>query len=307
MKNTDKNCVLVVDDEAANIIALTNILSSDYTVYVAKNGTNAVKVAKDKLPDVILLDVLMPEMSGYEVISVLKKTEETCGIPVIFVTGLGTEEYEEKGLGLGASDYISKPFSSAIVKLRVLNQIKIVNYIRTINNISTTDQLTGVPNRRGFDKLLNREWGRAARERMPLSILFIDVDKFKIYNDTYGHKQGDLALQSVAGTIESSLKRSSDCTARWGGEEFAVLLSNTGLSGALKIAEKIRANIEQSTISLVSGDVTKVTASIGVNTLTPAKNCSLNDFIVQADKALYTAKETGRNRVCHNNQNEVSA
>jgi diguanylate cyclase (GGDEF)-like protein len=240
----------------------------------------------------------MQEMSGFEVISVLKKTEETLGIPVIFVTGLGDEEYEEKGLGLGAADYISKPFSSAIVKLRVLNQIKIVNQIRTINSISITDQLTGIPNRRGFDRQINREWGRTIREGLPISILLIDVDKFKIYNDTYGHQQGDVALQTVAATIKSSLMRPADTAARWGGEEFAALLPNTDLAGALEVAGNIRENIERTAVPLVCGEATRVTASIGVNSLVPTLDSSLEDFIGQADKALYTAKETGRNRVC---------
>ena len=293
------NKVLVVDDETANIIALTNILSPEYTVYAAKSGPSAVKVAIEQAPDVILLDVLMPEMSGYETISILKGLDETRDIPIIFVTGLGQEEYEERGLELGASDYISKPFSSAIVKLRVRSQIKIVNQIKTINSISITDDLTGISNRRGFDVHLYREWYRAMREAMPLTILLIDADRFKTYNDTYGHQQGDVALQRIAGTIESSLKRSTDIAARWGGEEFIALLPNTDYEEAMRVAGSIRANTELTAIPLMSGESTSVTVSIGVNTIVPTQTSSVEGFIEDADKALYQAKDAGRNRVSH--------
>ena len=295
--NKDKNSILIVDDEKSNIMALSMILSPDYVIYAAKNGRDAIEIAQEYLPDVILLDILMPEMDGYDVISRLKGMEETESIPVIFVTGLTTAGSEVKGLDLGAADYIIKPFSPAIVKLRVRNQIKIVNQIRIINHLSTTDQLTGIPNRRSFNTQMNREWSRNMRENSQLSFLMIDVDKFKVFNDTFGHQAGDELLQLVAKTLAESLRRAADFAARWGGEEFAVLLPGTDTDGAVEIAERIRSNIENTKITLSYGKITSVTVSIGLSTLIPSQETSPDDIIFQADKALYDAKESGRNRV----------
>lgn len=296
--NKEKNSVLIVDDEKTNIITLTDILSSEYTVYAAKNGEDAIKAAKQYLPDVILLDIIMPEMDGYEVLALLKQDDDTKNIPVFFVTGLGSTENEEKGLIAGAADYITKPFSPAIVKLRIKNHIQILEQIGMIKHLSITDQLTGIFNRRNFDYQLRFEWDRAKNNNTPLSILMIDIDNFKTYNDAFGHLQGDAALQTVASTIEKSLTRSSDFLARWGGEEFVVLLPNTDLQGALKVAENIRKNVENVQIPCTITEANKVTVSIGVNTITPAQNHSVSKFISHADDALYAAKKAGKNRVC---------
>lgn len=294
----NKNSVLIVDDERANIVALTHILSPEYTIYAAKNGQDAIEIANHFLPDVILLDILMPELDGYEVISLLKSSERTQELPVIFITGLGNVEAEEKGLALGASDYISKPFSSAIVKLRVQNQVQIMKHIKMIRSLSLTDLLTGLPNRRSFDDRLHLEWEHARRDKTPLSLFFIDIDMFKIYNDTYGHLQGDVALKAVANVIMQTLNRSIDFVARWGGEEFVVLLPKTDLSGALKTAENIRRNVENTRILCADDKVTQLTISLGLNTITPVQGCSIRDFVNSADQALYAAKKTGRNKVC---------
>ena len=295
----EKNTVLIVDDEPPNIVALMHILSPVYTVYAANNGQKAIETAEKYLPDVILLDIIMPEMDGYDVLQELKKSEKTCDIPVIFITGLNKEDDEEKGLTLGAADYISKPFNSAIVKLRVKNQIKMLNQLRIIEQISMIDQLTSIPNRRGFDSRMDMEWIRAIRENSLISILIMDVDKFKVYNDTYGHQQGDKVLKAVASSVLQALQRPGDFGARWGGEEFVVLLPNTDLNGALHIAEKIRVNISNLVIHCADGTDTKVTISIGVKTQAPRQDSSRENFINEADKALYKAKETGRNRVCY--------
>jgi diguanylate cyclase (GGDEF)-like protein len=160
------------------------------------------------------------------------------------------------------------------------------------------DQPTSMPNSRGFDSRMDMEWIRAIRENTLISILIMDVDKFKVYNDTYGHQQGDLVLQTVAKTLTYSLGRPGDFAARWGGEEFVVLLPNTDLNGAIHIAEKIRIKISNSVIPCQDGANTKVTISIGVKTQAPGKDSSRENFILEADKALYTAKNSGRNRVC---------
>jgi diguanylate cyclase (GGDEF)-like protein len=298
MYESAKNSVLIVDDENSNIMALTHILSPVYTVYAAKNGRKAIEAAEKYLPDVVLLDIIMPEMDGYAVMSSLKNSEKTRDIPVIFITGLGNADDEEKGLNMGAADYISKPFSPAIIKLRVKNQIKMLNQLRIIEQISMLDQLTSIPNRRGFDSRMDMEWVRAIRENTLISVLIIDVDKFKVYNDTYGHQQGDAVLKAVAITVAQSLNRPGDFAARWGGEEFVVLLPNTDPDGALHIAETIRLNVSNVTIPCTDGTDTKVTVSIGVKTQSPGQNSSRDSFISEADKALYKAKELGRNRVC---------
>jgi diguanylate cyclase (GGDEF)-like protein len=174
-----------------------------------------------------------------------------------------------------------------------------VNQLRTIARLSMIDQLTDIPNRRSFDNRLRAEWSRAIREKVPISILMMDVDKFKHYNDVYGHQQGDMALQAAAKIFTQSLKRSSDFAARWGGEEFAVLLPNTDAAGAGDIAEQIRINMEKAVILCTDGSSTKLTVSIGVNTQEPVQNNSADLFISRADGALYLAKEGGRNMVCH--------
>jgi diguanylate cyclase (GGDEF)-like protein len=296
MEGEQKNSILIVDDEQSNLKVLTHILSSEYLLYTAKNGVNALEKANELLPDLILLDIVMPEMDGFEVLAKLKENDKTKQIPVIIITGLSSSEDEEKGLALRASDYISKPFSASIVKLRVHNQIQIVNQLRTIERLSLIDQLTGLPNRRSFDSRIHTGWKLAIREPSPISILMIDVDKFKTYNDTYGHQQGDEVLKAVARVFSSVLHRQTDFTARWGGEEFAVLLSSTDEKSALYIAEQLRSEVENTDIPCADGSITKVTISIGVKTEIKKKKSSLARFIEAADMALYKAKENGRNR-----------
>jgi diguanylate cyclase (GGDEF)-like protein len=304
MESTEKSSVLIVDDEATNIITLTHILGSEYTIYAAKNGHDAIEIAGKHIPDVILLDILMPVMDGYEVFSILKKSKKTQEIPIIFVTGLVSVENEEAGLKLGAADYITKPFHSAIVKLRVRNQIQIVKQISVIRQSCMTDQLTNLPNRRSYDSRFFLEWEHAKRNQTPLSILLADIDDFKQYNDTHGHVQGDLAMQAVANILTKSLSRSIDFVARWGGEEFAILLPGTESRGALYVAERIRRNIENTPIAKSNGETTSLTISIGAHSRTPLEECSAQDFFAEADQALYTAKNTGKNKVCKFKKNK---
>ncbi|MCL1862621.1 MAG: diguanylate cyclase [Defluviitaleaceae bacterium] len=288
---SEKNSVLIVDDEAMNITALSHILKNDYTIYVEKDGIGCIEAAKELKPDLILLDVLMPAMSGFEVINELKKDETTHDIPVIFVTGLNNAQDEEMGFLRGAADYINKPFSSAVVKLRVHNHMKIINQMRLIHQISITDALTGIGNRRFFYSQMEHEWQRSLRQQTPLGFMMLDIDNFKEYNDKNGHLQGDAVLKNVAEIIKSSLTRAIDIVARWGGEEFVVILPDTPLEGTKAVAERIRESVEKSGL----------TVSIGVNCTIPMKeNCTQENFVSDTDKALYQAKSEGRNRVvCH--------
>jgi len=297
MEKTKKNSLLIIDDEKANILELKYILGEEYNIQVAKDGQDAIEIANEYLPDIILLDIIMPGMNGYEVITALKRSERTKSIPVIFVTGLDDAVDEEKGLVLGAADYISKPYRAAIVKLRVRNQIQILNYIHVIERLSAIDQLTDIPNRRSFDERLNIEWNRAIRDKTSICLLFLDIDNFKCYNDTYGHQIGDTALQKVAQVLMQDFKRSVDFVARIGGEEFVVILSNTETEKSLAVAERLRKDVEAVKIPLADGRSSSITISIGVNTLTPTPEDSVDSFIRRADEALYSAKREGRNRV----------
>jgi len=297
MKKAKKHSVLLIDDSDVNTTMLSNILSPDYKILVAKCGHEGIELAKTKTPDIIILDVVMPDISGYDVIVMLKKAVSTRNIPVIFITSLANLEDETKGLSLGGSDYITKPFCKEIVKLRVQNQSRILNYIDTIERLSRIDQLTGLPNRRSVHERSLSEWKLAIREGTTLSVLIIDIDHFKKCNDTYGHLMGDVVLQKTAKAISHALNRPSDFAARWGGEEFIVLLPKTESEGAAIIAESIRKSVEDVEIPFADGRSTRVTISIGVNTHSPTKKCSIDDLLNYADDALYIAKKRGRNNV----------
>ena len=299
MSDGNEFCILAVDDDRFNLRVLTDILKTNYTVISAGCGEDALKIAHDNQPDLILLDIVMPGMDGFEVLKELKGGDATRNIPVICITGLKNVQDEERGFFLGAVDYITKPFQNSIVKARVATHLQIVRHIRTIERLGMIDVLTDLPNRRSFEKQIGAEWGRAAREKTWLSLLMIDVDKFKVYNDTYGHPQGDLLLQSVARVFASTLRRSTDHAARIGGEEFAVILPDTDLQGASKIAEDIRCNVERHEVPCRDDNsITSVTVSIGVTSIVPTLEGSISDFFTTSDKALYTAKNEGRNRIC---------
>jgi diguanylate cyclase (GGDEF)-like protein len=237
----------------------------------------------------------MPEMTGFEVLAKLQSSALTKDIPVIFITGLDAAEDEEHGLQLGAVDYIAKPFRAAVIKARINTHLRIVEHMRLIERMSMIDPLTGIANRRAFEERLLAEWAHAAREAMPLSLLILDLDHFKAYNDTYGHVQGDMALKTVAGAIVSTLKRATDFAARWGGEEFGVILPLTSSGGAVMLAEELRANVERSRIHNQNG---VLTISVGVASASPLDTPSHEELVARADHALYNAKDSGRNRVC---------
>jgi diguanylate cyclase (GGDEF)-like protein len=302
-----KERILIIEDNELNLKVLTDILRKDYTLYAAKEGEDGIKKAKKYIPDLILLDIVLPQMDGYEVIEQLKNIPETRDIPIIFITSCDNLEDEKKGLALGAVDYITKPIDKVIVRLRVGIHIKILRQLRTIEQLSTTDQLTGMANRRGFDIRLNIEWDRAKRYKKPMGLLMIDIDHFKRYNDTYGHLQGDEALKAIAKAIENTFKRAIDHTARWGGEEFIVLLPETDEGNVAFLAELLRLNIEQTVIEGLDDLKSKVTVSIGAYIYCPTHKCSIIEFIARADEALYKAKQGGRNRVVIYESNEPSA
>jgi diguanylate cyclase (GGDEF)-like protein len=290
--------ILIIDDEKSNLMVLNGILAPDYTVFSAKSGQEGLKRALTDQPDLILLDIVMPGMNGFEVLRTLKESEETRHIPVIIITGLDNEDDEERGFSLGAVDYIGKPFKNAIVRARVRTHIRIINQIRTIERMGLVDGLTDIPNRRCFDDRLALEWRRALREGRPLTFLMMDLDEFKAYNDTYGHPQGDLLLRTIAKILSAAAKRPADLAARLGGEEFGVLLPETGAKAAREVAERIRAAVEAARVPATGGNLTQITVSVGVVSLVPSDKTSPEAFVAAADKNLYAAKESGRNRIC---------
>lgn len=298
---TGKATVLVVDDTPDNLALLSGLLKDDYQVKVANNGETALKIATaDPPPDLILLDVMMPGMDGLEVCRQLKKNPHTGKIPVIFVTAKNEECDEETGLNLGAVDYISKPFSVPITLARIRTHIQLKQQADLLESIALADALTHIPNRRRFDEAMSAEWKRAAREKTQLSLLMIDIDHFKEYNDHYGHGAGDACLQSVAAKLLAGVSRPADLVARYGGEEFVVILPESDGQAAAHIATHLCKSIHDLKLPHAhSGVQPFVTVSIGSATVMPCGEISSSAaLIAEADKMLYQAKNTGRNRVC---------
>ena len=312
--NKKKSRILIVDDEKTNLKVLANLLHGSYTLILARNGEQALKFARQSpQPDLILLDVVMPGMGGYEVIRTLKEDPRTKDIPVIFVTALNSMEDEEQGLKLGAVDYITKPFSPPIVKIRIHNHIRFVHHHRLLDRLAYLDALTEIANRRRLDEVLARELSRASRNGTPLSVAMVDVDFFKRYNDHYGHAMGDRVLYQIAKALESAVVRPGDLVARYGGEEFVLVLPETDAHAAANVAEKARNAVTSERIPHLHSDVSDyISISVGVTTVqftpvpkkslryhTGTTHCehTLESLIIKADQNLYKAKMNGRNQV----------
>ena len=303
-----KQTILIVDDERANLIVLNDLLKAEYHVLPAKSGTQALERIKTESPDLILLDVNMPEMDGYEVCRRLKSQEWTRNIPIVFVTTLDSLENEEKGLLLGALDYISKPFHPPIVKARVKNILTFVLHKKLLEEMANLDGLTKIPNRRSFEETLNVEWNRCMRTCDPFSLAMLDVDFFKLFNDTYGHSAGDDALRAVGAILFENAKRSCDTVARYGGEEFVLLLPGTEAEGALTLTDKIRLSIKKLRIPHSHPSVCKyMTVSAGGATQMPKAGRSPIDLLKCADNMLYKAKKQGRNIVVWHSSTDEAA
>ncbi|SMP52866.1 response regulator receiver modulated diguanylate cyclase [Desulfonatronum zhilinae] len=295
----EKPAVLIVDDQKTVIHALAQLLKEDYHVLVAASGAKALELAsRETSPDLILLDVMMPDMDGYEVCRRLKNDPKTKGIPVIFVTAMGSGENEAKGLNLGAVDYIPKPFNNAVVKARVRTHVQLKVRTDMLEKLALMDGLTGIANRRSFDLALEQEWKRAARSGRDVSVIMLDIDHFKPYNDNYGHGAGDDCLQRVAKTLRSAARRPSDMIARYGGEEFVALLPETDFQGAAGMAETLRLAVANLTLPHAYSPIADhVTVSVGHATRQAVPDQSPQDVLKAADQALYKAKEAGRNRI----------
>ncbi|MBW2738399.1 MAG: diguanylate cyclase [Deltaproteobacteria bacterium] len=290
--------IMIVDDERHNIKVLTDFLRADYKIMAAKTGEQALKAAQcPNPPDLILLDIIMPGINGYEVCKRLKADSRTMHIPVIFVTAMDASDDEAKGFELGAVDYITKPFKPVIVKARIRTHIQLKRKTDLLDRMALLDGLTEIPNRRCFDDTLEKEIRRAARNGSFLSLVLMDIDFFKNYNDQYGHVAGDACLRRVAKAVEGVLKRASDCAARYGGEEFAMILPGTDMESAMHIAEEVRRAVAALNIQHADSDVAEhVSLSLGVATVSADQKMSSLELIEAADASLYQAKGNGRNR-----------
>lgn len=294
---THKNTILIIDDEPFYINLLAESLSPDNNIMIALNAQDALLRLEVKIPDLILLDILMPGMSGYELCKLIKENKKFKQIPIIFISTKEEMADELKGLELGAIDFLSKPFLLPLVKLRVTNILKFQQQTKLLEQLAHKDALTGIANRRSFDEHLQREWLISCRHQTKLSLLMIDVDYFKAYNDFYGHDEGDQCLQKIALALTEIL-RASDEVCRYGGEEFVLVLPDTPSEIAQKIAEKLCIGIAGLEIAHARSSISDhVTISIGVATLI-ADDRSATTLVKLADVNLYKAKHAGRNQVC---------
>jgi diguanylate cyclase (GGDEF)-like protein len=299
MSDERRPTVLVVDDVPTNIHMLGSVLRDMAEILVATSGRQALEIARaGQRPDLILLDVMMPELNGYEVCRRLRDDPWTRDIPVIFVTARSEEEDETRGLELGAVDYVTKPFSASIVRARVRTHLELKRHRDLLERLSFQDGLTGLANRRRFDDYFVMAWRHATREQAWLSLLMVDIDFFKGFNDRYGHLAGDQCLRLVARTLQASAKRPLDVVARYGGEEFALILPGTNLEGASAMARgllnavaSLRVEHERSPVA------SHVTVSVGVAAAVPSDKAPFYRLIEEADEALYEAKEQGRNQL----------
>lgn len=293
-----KLMILLVDDAPTNIQMLNETLKDGYHLFFATNGRDALRIASESVPDLILLDVIMPDMDGYEVCRTLKTDPILRNVPIIFITAMNQQEDEAIGLELGAVDYITKPFNPTIVRLRIRNQIELKRQRDLLARLSHLDGLTGIPNRRALDEALEREWRRGTRSLRPLSLLMIDIDHFKAYNDSCGHLLGDDCLRAFAQSLKVPLGRAADFVGRYGGEEFLAVLPETDEAGAQIVANEILEGVAQLAIPHPASPLGPiVTASIGVATSVANREYEHTRLLQEADKALYQAKQEGRNRI----------
>ncbi|MBP1204449.1 diguanylate cyclase (GGDEF)-like protein [Duganella sp. 1411] len=292
--------ILVVDDAMENIQILHHALRDEQEVLFALDGEKALEIALAQQPDLILLDAVMPGMDGYAVCGALRGSPRLQDIPIIFVTALSQPEDETRALEAGAVDFISKPFNIAVVRARVRSQLTIKRQADAMRELSLTDGLTGVANRRHFNDTMVAEWRRCARAGLPLSVIMIDIDHFKLYNDHYGHQAGDACLQQISAAMKGCAARPQDMLARYGGEEFILLLPQEGAEGTKVVAGRIMDEVRKLHLPhAASPTAPHVSISMGLATAMPPLDSHDPSAVIRAaDARLYHAKQTGRNRLC---------
>lgn len=292
--------LLVVDDQPIHLQVLYRALSAEHQLFVATSGEQALKVAREQRPDLVLLDVVMPDMDGFEVLHQFKSSAELTDVPVIFVTAHGGDDIETQCLQAGAVDFISKPINPSVVRARVKTHLTLKFQSDFLRDMAFLDGLTGVSNRRQFDERLPIEWGRAQRNAAPLTLALLDVDAFKSFNDHYGHQAGDDCLRQIAAVLKAELRRPTDLVARYGGEEFVCLLPGTEFDDGLAMAHRLLVAVKRLAIPHhFSETAPVVTISVGVATREGQGLESRSGYLLAlADAQLYLAKRAGRAQVC---------
>ncbi len=297
MPDQNKPSVLIVEDDGTIQALLVAVLGGEWEVRAANTGEAALRQAAERAPDIILLDIGLPDLDGLEVCRRLKANPRLEQVPVVFLTARTSGEDEIDGLQAGGIDYIMKPINPAVLKARIRNHLELKQNRDELVRLARTDGLTSLYNRRTFDDLLQREWRRLARTGEPLAVLMMDVDHFKLYNDNYGHGGGDVCLQRVARAAIGALQRPADVVARYGGEEFVALLPETKFEGAMAVAEAIRAAVASLEIPhTASKTAPYVTVSVGAACTIPLPDKDPASLLELADQQLYAAKSEGRNR-----------
>lgn len=297
---SSKPHILIVDNEPDSACVLSRMLAAEYKVRRARDVPHVLDAARrsHRMPDLILLDVRPPIRAGFDICRQLKAGEMTRAVPVMLITQRDNTEDEVRGLKMGAVDCITRPLCPDVVKARIGNQIRLKINNDLLERYANQDSLTDIANRRRFDLVLDAEWRRALRDGNTLSLLMVDVDCFKQYNDRYGHGEGDECLRRVAGAMAQSLTRPGDLLARYGGEEFAVILPGTDLEGARLIGERLRDAVADMNIPHAGQDnARRVTISVGCANAWPRSTQNYHQLLQTADDQLYIAKSAGRNCV----------
>lgn len=297
--------ILLVEDSATLRFAMRNyIIDAGHEPLLARSGEEALQLLENTPVDMIIMDVEMPGLNGFETTRLIREWLAGHWIPIIFVTGLNEDENYREGIEAGGDDYLIKPVSFMIIKAKIRAMERIAEMRDQLNQLnselealSQLDSLTQIYNRRTFNELAQQQWALAKRHQQPISALMIDVDHFKLFNDHYGHPAGDTCLKKVTQAIKSCLHRSADILGRYGGEEFVVLLPETDAKGAMRVAQAISEALEHLALRHdVSPTTNFVTASIGGATCLRTTGHDLEELIKNADRALYKAKRAGRNR-----------
>jgi diguanylate cyclase (GGDEF)-like protein len=314
VRNDSELKVLVVEDSKVTMRALCNYLvrMGITEPLTAVTGKEALDIFRTNRPDIVLLDAILPDIDGFDIAKQMRELEKPNEwTAIIFLTSMDKDKDIARGIESGGDDYLLKPISAAVLSAKVRAMGRLVEKQRTLvevaqkqtvankklQRLSTVDALTGIGNRRSFDDFAGREWRRCMRMKKPLSLVMLDVDYFKLYNDTYGHQAGDICLKMVATQVARSAPRAGDLAARYGGEEFALILGETSLEGAIWVANHICQHVFERRIPHSASPFQYVTVSCGVTSVIPHEDLSLTTLLKATDNALYRAKAQGRNKV----------
>ncbi|WP_166263368.1 diguanylate cyclase domain-containing protein [Marinobacter caseinilyticus] len=292
-----KSVILIVDDNPETIQLLSAQLKHKGDILFATNGRDAIALAEREVPHLILLDMDMPDMSGEETCRQLKSNPLTRACTVIFITAHTSTEMELAAFEAGAVDFICKPFNPTVVNARVRTHLTLKHQSDSLQSLANRDGLTGVYNRRFFDRKLDEEFKRHTRHGSPLAVALLDIDFFKAFNDGYGHPEGDSCLIRVAEALSSGFRRPGEVFARFGGEEFAVILPHADPESLYAVGDWICKLVRELDIPHAYSSVAPhVSVSVGISALPSGQDQTVKDLIASADAALYRAKAHGRNR-----------